>query len=350
MMRLGGRLLLFAVLLCLPLGCEPPNRDNPLPASQGGFTSGPCLDITEILPDGWHYATTYRMDTNYDDEQEWVILYHFDLPEGKTSDSPIGAVIYQLDDRRPPNITAYDLRPQDGDYLCECTCRPTMNDVLSGLEGDELVVRDYCDEKITRLTILRWDPDTETYLPKGHFCGHSITIDQNQVAVEQPLPGRAQLLMREIYHPCENNTSYQPGYQGTPEICEKRELVFAHGEPEDVMCSPYPEKVVLAFYKHYTEDENAPTYFTEEGWERVEQCNTGQCGCRSARSEITHVRVTELVPEQETYSIDKGLGPDRATVRVTVVCERRNDAPEDQRSMRWHLVREDDRWRLERPE
>jgi hypothetical protein len=348
MMRLGSRLLLVLVLLCLPLGCEPPTRDNPLPDSQGSFASGPCVNITEILPDGWHYAKTYRMDTNYDDEHEWVILYHFDLPEGKTSGSPIGAVIYQPDDESPANIVAHELRPPDGDYLCECNCQPNMENILSGLEGDELVVRDRCNEEITRLTIFYWNSDGKEYVPLGHFLGGDVDVNRDQVTVRERLPGRAQLMEVETYYPADNKTYYRQDEQCTPLECRKKELVFCHGEPADVLCSPYPEKVVLAFYCHYNDDEKAPEYFAESVQAYLGQCDAGGCGCIAPRHEITHVRVTRLQPE--TYNEGKEPGLDRATVGAWVICELRDGGSEGEKYIRWHLIREDDRWRLERPE
>jgi hypothetical protein len=225
-----------------------------------------------------------------------------------------------------------------------------MKDALSGLEGLELIVSDRCDDETTRLSIFHWDQDAETYQSKGHFRGGNIQVDQNEVRVEEPWPGRAQLAMRNTYRPRENQTYYQPGDQGVCVECEKRGIVFSHGEPVDVTCSPYPEKIVLAFYKYYTDDAKAPEYFAEGAWDRLGQCAPGRCGCTSARSDIEQVWVIDLEPENETYSADKDLNPDRATVRATVICERRNAAPEDARPIRWILIREDDRWQLHSPE
>jgi hypothetical protein len=347
-MKLGGRLLLFAVLLCLPLGCEQPDRDNPLPAPQGDSTGNRCLDITEILPDGWQYLSTYRIDTNDDGKREWVILYYFDLLERKTSGSPIGAVIYQPDDESPADIVAHELRPPDGDYLCECNCQFTMENVLSGLEGDELVVRDRCNEETTRLTIFNWDSDRKEYVSPGHFLGGRVEISGDQVTIKERLPSRAQLMKVKTYYPDDNRTYYRQDDQCTLLECRKEELAFCHGEPEDVLCSPYPEKVVLAFYKHYNDDEKAPEYFVESVRVYLGQCDAGGCGCIAPRHEITHVRVTRLQPE--TYNEAQDPEPDRATVDAWIICERRDGGSEGEKYIRWHLVREDDRWQLTRAE
>ncbi len=338
-MRQIGSLLLLALLL---YACDPSASD---PASG----RNPGLRFDTILPEDWQYITTYNLDTNrFDDQEEWVVLYRFDLlvDDKDQYRGPISGAVYQPDGERPPNLIAYPLRPPDGGYLCECKCVAAMKDALSGLEGPELIVSDRCDGETTRLTIFHWDQDARRYQPKGHFRGDNIQVDQNEVRVEEPWPGRAQLAMRYTYRPRDNQTYYQPGDQGVCVECEKRGIVFSHGEPEDVMRSPYPEKIVLAFYTHYTDDAKAPGYFAEGAWDRLGQCAPGRCGCASARSDIEQVWVIDLKPENEPLSADKDLNPDKAAVLATVICDRRNAASEGERLMRWILTREDDRWQL----
>jgi hypothetical protein len=302
------------------------------------------LNISEILPKGWEHIDTYREDTNGDSKREWIILYQFDLPERKTSGSPIGAAIYQLDGKSPPNITAYDLRPPDHDYLCECTCDLDINNVLSGLDGNELVIRDNCGEQTSRLTIFRWDLDKKTYTSPGHFTSDHIGIGRDVVTTTERLPGRAQLVMVKTYYPDDNTTYYRRDDQCSPLECEKKELDFYHGEPEDVCCSPYPEKVVLAFYKHYNDDEKAPIYLSERAQEHFGQCDAGECGCTAPRHEIDRVRVLELDPD-----LDDTQDPDRATVGAWIVCEPRSGVSEARKYVKWRLIREDDRWQLDGP-
>ena len=295
------------------------------------------------LPENWEHVHTYRLDTNRDDNQEWVVLYRFDLPaETGQGGSPIAGIVYQLDDSSSP--IPYELHPRGGDYLCECECTAAMEDVLSGLPGPELIVRDRCDDEITRLSIFYWEPDKEEYLPKGHFSGSRIKVELDNATVDQRLPHRAQLMLRQTYRPHHHNeTYYEPFDRGILVMPEKYELTFYRAEPEDVMRSPYPEKVVLAFYSHYMDDRQASEYFTEKGWERLEQCTTGRCGCTSARSEITHVRVTNLQPGED-------IGSDQATFDFNIICERRSGALDDETSVRWYLVRQDGRWKLDNAE
>ena len=345
-MRQDRKLLTLAMLLCVSLACES-TRDHPTPRS--AFTGYPCLCFEEVLPDDWQHVRTDRLDTNNDGKKEWVVLYRFDISsEQEKRGGPVAAVVYQPDGNKPPNIIARELTLPDEDYLCEGQCILTMENVLSGLEADELVVEDYCSDQPSGLTIFGWDEDQGEYLARGHFHGDCITITLDEITVRKNRQDRAQLSTCETYHAWDNKTYYQPGGQCTPVPCEKMELEFSNGEPEDVCCSPYPEKVVLAFYNHYNEDERAPLYFDETVRDRLRQCDNGECGCVAPRHEIDQVRVLELTPEPSSEA--KYPDPDRATVVVKIICEPRNGAPEGERYIRWHLIREDARWQLERPE
>jgi tetratricopeptide (TPR) repeat protein len=294
-----------------------------------------------MLPENWKHYHTYRLDTNRDNNLESVVLYYFDLPAGTEVDSgPIGGFVYQPNHKNSSIFSRYDLRPRGGDYLCECECTAAMEDVLSGLSGSELLVRDYCDDGITRLSIFYWEPNEGQYLPKGHFSGSRIQAQRDSVMVSQRLPHRAQLALQQVYQPRNDETYYQSDNLDILVMSEKYELTFYEAEPADVMRSPYPEKIVLAFYNHYADSRRASEYFTTSGWRQLEQCTTGQCGCAAAPGEITHVRVTDLHSIGET-------GSNRASFEFSVVCERRDGASEAENSVQWNLVQQDGRWKLD---
>jgi tetratricopeptide (TPR) repeat protein len=290
------------------------------------------------LPENWEHINTYRFDTNRDGNQEWVVLYRFDLSAEPGQDGgPIAGIVYQPGGS-PPVLTPHELRPQDGDYLCECECIASMENVLSGLQGPELIIRDRCDGEPTRVSIFRWDTTEGKYLPKGHFSGDRITLATDQVTVAQRLPGRAQLALQYIYRPRDNATYYQPGGQGIAVMHDEYETIFYHGMPQDVMLSPYPEKVVLASYNFYTNDVEAAKYFTPEAWKQTEGCAANQCGCTSDRDEIEHVRVIDLQCEEQDT--------EHAIVNVTVVCEHKDGALDARTSLKWRLAREDEHGRF----
>ena len=291
------------------------------------------------LPAGWQLVDTVRLDSNRDSRPDWVVLYRFDpLPEarsGTPSREPISGIVYQTGSQTNA-LESFPLRPQDGDYLCECACAVTMEEALSGLPGKELIIRDYCNGEVTRLSIFYWDALQETYASQGHFAGSRIIFDMDQVTVLQRLPHRAQLAFQQVYQPRDDQTYYQLSSQGIL-VLPKYEWTFYYAEPADVTVSPYPEKVVLAFYNHYT-DGKASAYVTKDGWQAIGQCLTGQCGCRSFPQDIAHVRVTDLQVMEE--------GSNEAIVSADVVCERQNGTEEPSRTVRWHLTRQEGRWLL----
>ena len=310
------------------------------------------------LPAHWAHVRTQRIDANHDGELEWLTLYRFDLwsADGQTG-APIGGIVYHTYGDPPSALVPHKLLPQGRDYLCECACSVEMEDVLSGLTGPELTVRDQCDGATTRLNIFHWDKELDKYVPQGHFEGSHIRAQLDQVTVDRRLPHRAQLTLRQVYHPRDQRTYYAPG-QGILVAPDKYELAFYQAAPEDVSLSPYPEKTVLAFYNHYT-DADISAYFTEQGWDRVEQCAAGRCGCDADRSEVKSVRVVDLQVKEESYPEDvdphsEGYMPDRALVEVHVVCELRDDDsenPQDRETpMNWHLVRQGERWKLDNAE
>ena len=346
-MRPGGKLLILCALLNLLIACEP-IPDNP-PSRNKPPRGSAHVDLAEILPREWvPLPPPMRFDTNRDGEKEWLILYQFDVPDGRTkAGNPISAVIYQPDDDYPPNLIAHELRIPDGDFLCESNCTVEMENVLSGLAGDELVISDSDGKQMTRLSIFYWDAEHKEYQAQGHFCSDCIQVSLDEVKVRQPLEDRAQLTKCETYHAQDNRTYYQSGAPGTPVPCEREEIEFSCGEPEDVFCSPYPEKVVLAFYNHYDDDEKAPAYFSEQVQGRIGQCDAGECVCAAPRHEIAHVSVLELIPEPT--NVDKATGVGRATVGAWIKCESRITGPEAERFIRWDLIREGEHWRLQRP-
>lgn len=326
----GGLLAMLAVLLIIALGA-------------GAWYMRPWEKSLPVqLPEHWRLTHTYRLDTDHDGREEWVILYRFDLPEGSGEQGkPIGGMVYRTEVGSAA-LVGYELWPREGEYLCECECVVAMEDLLSGLTGPELVVRDRCEGHTTRLSIFSWDNGERAYLARGHFAASRIEYALDSVTVEQRLPHRAQLALRQLYRPLEGRTYYQTGELGVLVMPAKYELAFYQEEPADVTRSPYPEKVVLAFYNHYNDAAFAAKLFTSEGWAKVAQCNTGLCGCNPPPGEVSHARVTDLRAREETT--------ERAVFDFSIVCEPKGSEPEDETTVRWYLVRRDGRWYLDNAE
>jgi hypothetical protein len=147
------------------------------------------------------------------------------------------------------------------------------------------------------------------------------------------------LALKQVYQSYDTKTYYQRGDLGILVMSGEYELVFYKAEPKDPMRSPYPEKVVLAFYNHYTNGRRVSGYFTGEGWSELEGCTTGRCGCNPAPSEIAYVRVTDL-------HSDDDINSDRVTVDSHVICEHQDGTSERESFVRWYLVQQNGRWKL----
>jgi tetratricopeptide (TPR) repeat protein len=294
------------------------------------------------LPEDWEHVRTYRVDANHDNQPEWVVLYRFDLPAEAQSDvATIDGVVYQPGKDTSSLVSHRLLLPND-DYLCEHDCTVTMENVLSGLPDDELIVYDRLNGSVTRLSIFAWDPSKKTYSPQGHFSGNLVELEKDKIIVHQRLPHRAQLAFREVYQPRDDESYYLSKDSGVLMMPVQYELTFYGAEPEDVTRSPYPEKVVLAFYNHYADERRVSEYFTWEGWAEVDRCVSGACGCTAEPREIAHVWVRDLKSNAQANSHSVSLDAD-------VVCELRtnSDRFEAETTIRWTLVQQDGRWKLD---
>jgi tetratricopeptide (TPR) repeat protein len=293
------------------------------------------------LPDNWEHVRTYRLDANHDNQPEWIVLYRFDLPAEEQYDvAPIAGVVYQPGENAS-SLIPHRLLLSDDEYLCEHECAVTMDNILSGLPGDELIVYDSYNGKVTKLSIFAWNPTEETYRPQGHFSGDHIQTEKNKVTVLQRLSRRAQLALREIYEPRDNKSYYLSESLDILLMPAQYELIFYGATPEDVTLSPYPEKVVLAFYGHYADERQVSEYFTWEGWAEVDRCVSGACGCIVEPREIAHVWVRDLQFNEQKDSNSVSFDAD-------IVCERRSNSDrfEPETTVRWTLVQLDGRWKL----
>lgn len=345
-MRRLSKLFILLILSLSFFACE---------GNTNGNSASTQIEFAEILPPEWEYIASHRLETcqSENDIEEWLVLFRFDTPN-----SAIRGIVYQIDKTHPPAIHPYMLDPPDRNYLCECQCTPTLENVLPNPgkddEAPELIVRDRCGSvspPTTRLTIFCWNEGIEEYEPLGQFWGNRIEVDYNEVAVTRLIPHhRAQLAMRYIYRPVGSNpaTYYiQTGEDYLPVSEQETEFVF-YERPEGVLTSPYPEKVVLAFYMDYTQNDILK-YLREDRW-RDSICADGGCGCNAPRNRIRRVGVTYLHCASERSAGRQPCGgergPEEAAVDVEIICERKNGQREQAKSLRWQLICEDNQWKM----
>ncbi len=390
MSRASGRLLILppiALLIALSLACNGGDSVENRLTTGGGST---CVNFRELIPADWQLVgdpieIQMDWDSNGDGRPDklWLLFYRFDIPcDGPSPCSPIKAVVYRPSGHRPAHLIPYPLPvPEDG-YLCESKCSASWEEVVpppgEAPPGEpELLIWDRADGEVKRLTVFQWITPTEAAPPQiyeyvGRFIGDRISLNREsgQVTVDERLPpvlliSRSQLATRKVYR-------LHPGERGAWEWREvSRELICYCGMPCDATLSPYPEKVVLAFYSHYPNAMEMRPYFTDAGWERVGGCWNGQCGCSLPREQVERVRVVELqpggaVPQGEAIEqptpLPEGVSPaevpppvgeevptvmeNTVLVLTGVICEPAC-ADEAPTYVMWTLVRDGHRWLLD---
>jgi hypothetical protein len=239
-------LLLICGTLLLP-GCAPQQKE---------------LDFGMLLPSEWTPYETYRFDTNTDGIDEWAILYTYDQKTNQDF-TPVGGVIYHADRGKPPIIFPYPLIAPGWSRLGEGKSSVRLEDLLSDLSGSEVVFQSVNGSGITtRVALFHWeDHEPDKLLPPtadpeigqwyrcvGQFYGDAgIKLELNKATVWEHTQERSQLAIRKTYLPRQG--SYVDGTELAPpvETC----LDFAYGQPQEVGSSPYPEKVLMAFYWNF---------------------------------------------------------------------------------------------------
>jgi hypothetical protein len=364
----------------------------------GCTTEDKRLDFDTILPDEWSPYATYRLDTNADGENEWVILYSYDEKEQEAF-TPVGGVIYHADRGKPPVVFPYPLVAPGWTYLGEGKSTIEVNQVLSESPDPEVVFQSVDSADVTtRVALFHWqDHAPNKVLPPvadetmgqwyhcvGQFSGDGgVKLEVNQVTVWERTEERSQLAVRKTYRPLQG--SYiNPGDKqliAPVETC----LDFSYGQPKDVDKSPYPEKVLMAFYSHFTTDQ-AYTFLTpgaQEGlrkqagdWGRIapwpRTAVTGICvkelnytpdtepevqATMVAQAQEQHIAQATAVaqaaecpcPEPQcTCPPTPTEVPTSPPVWVTARVEYTLQTQRQQRQLRWGLVKINGIWRIDR--
>jgi hypothetical protein len=326
-MRRAVKLFLLASLLIPSFACQQSAEQ-------------PKSTFAEILPKGTQLLYDSRLDIDQDGQDEWIVFYRFDtvIDDGGQPSGPIAVAVYRAEGSPQKDLHAYPLTPREDSYLCECNCTARMDDILSESPGAELIISDNCGGNTTRATIFSWEPDGEEYLAQGHFHGHRVTIQKDMTFVDVRMPDRAQVAVRSTYE-ASGGTYYNSDYS----IPESQEFILYPKECQDVTLSPYPEKVVLAFYHHYCDTENAAIYFTPYGWDKLNGCADGKCGCTRDSREVIQVQVINCQMKEDR--------PNKTVISVSIVCKRGQEIIDNVKTeVEWTLVHKDERWKLDNAE
>jgi hypothetical protein len=123
--------------------------------------------------------------------------------------------------------------------------------------------------------------------------------------------------------------------------------------PKVIRDSHFPETILLAFYKTYSDWETVGTYFTRTV--DADFCADGRCGCASPPEDVINVRVDDMVVNEHGCTSTNVCYEDHpesflydwAQIQVTVTCQTEDgDDPGD--PVTWRVIRADGGgWRLD---
>ncbi len=266
--RLVAALLLILAIVLLS-GCDGTGAAAS-GAPGGGNSYDPCnYHFENLIPSDWQIlrATplppTVANDPN--DDQACGVIYAYDTPpKGSFPIGPERVVIFRRDRNRPMDLHAYPVSFPDNRYEGEHNrMSVTMQDVISGLPGYEVVINDIDEHGITVTTsIFKWKgqelSEESWYDAVGSFSGDGgVDIAMDVVTVTQRIPGtRSQLARRAVYRPKDKKSYYQepPLVKNAPGITPvqsetKIPYIVSLTMPADPATSEYPEKALLAFYQ-----------------------------------------------------------------------------------------------------
>lgn len=275
------------------------------------------LDLESILPAGWKPYATYRLDTNADNQKDWVILYTYDR-QAKDAFTPVGGVVYHVfsfvNQDKPPVVYPYPLVVPGWSHLGEGKSSIELKEVLKDSPGPELIYRGVnSDGLLTRLALFTWknnapspvlppeaDPITgQWYHCLGKFSTDArIALENDRVTVWERVDARSQLALRQTYLP--QNGSYLEGndLRAPAQTC----IDFAFGQPQDVARSPYPEKILMAFLTNLKNDQVISQFMTQAAMNALRNRQGDWAKITPwPRASLTDICVKELryAPDQE---------------------------------------------------
>ncbi len=332
-------LLLGMVLTLVVAGCGP---------LQGLRQPDKRLDFTKILPETKRPQEVQLLDADGDGKNEWIVFYRFDLVEGVTGRkfSPIGAAVYNDDHGDPPVIFPYELHPPDRVYLGEQDCVAEVIDLIPTNEGPELLIRNFAEEGLAvDLSVFHWYDHDRDDLSKnpaegrqgyeclGFFHGSGgITLEGSRVTVKERTQERSQLAIKNVYVVRDGSYFRPGGKELWPPV--ETSIEFAFGVPEDVAQSPYPEKVVLAFYLALGQNNPLAQTYLSEASGLKDAVGSSDFGTGTSGDKIKKVLVKRVI-----YTPDKEKEERHEPVRITVsVASVTSAGEEPPRDVTWEVI------------
>jgi len=299
------------------------------------LTRNHVVDFYAIFPSKDRVKQVNYVDTDSDNEKEWVVFYQFDLTDGR---SPYAGTVYDYDRGDPPVVFPYQLLPPDRNYLSEGVVDLELRDIVQTGEaqpepelmvyGEMPSIEETGGKVKTDLNIFRHIPNSFAWeLPRdeprrykviGAFRGDGgVTFDldtKNVTVLNRKDYDRSEIAVNNTYALDETRGTYMSvadPLQLSAPISSK--VVFAHGMPPDVLDTPYPEKLVLGFYEMLQEKE--PTvhprdFLTGEALIKYNDNNLKYFGFGDVSgtwTDVQEVTVTQLSYAPDTERIDPSV-------------------------------------------
>ena len=294
-----------------------------------------------------------REDTDSDGADEWLVFYRFDQVG---TGGPVAAIIYDaaVDTAlQLPVLYPFKLRIPDQSYLATEVPGVTLVNILtegSGKALNELVFSTEHELAIFRLSRDPAMPPTDNpplYRCVGFFRSDRVSFDpvSFQVVVTS-FAGfeRSQLVTKRYYKP--DNSASADGYfvAGTTALLSPYDYEVDFREPvnEKILDTPFPEKILLAFYQSLGQADAKPPAADYLSTQAAGEFRAGRLrfGSPFGQEQIKRATVKRIsyFPTQESDTT--------ARVIAEVVFTSRAGQQSNPIEVTWDLQRVENHWKL----
>jgi hypothetical protein len=340
LLSLGAAVLLLLLLVILLTGCSEPTvvPSNTINLATDVLTGTQVLDVQ-------------RIDADSDGEAEWLAFYQYDQVGGR---GPIAAVIYDVVRNGTfPVIYPYRLRTPNETYLALTSPKAKLVDVVdepNGIQRKELMIYTETEMAFYSLNSEAWGKtadDPALYRCVGFFHSDTeVSFDPETrlaTVVSQAGYERSQLVTRHYYRPEADGFFITGTYTLVPPAASRIE--FPSGIPDTILDTPYPEKIVLAFYQTFGKTNPKPTidqYLTSQAAQQFAQGNLWYgLPSNMGLAQLKNVAVKELsyYPTQESST--------STVVIVKVVFNTISGEQSPLTTVLWTLTRSGTQWKMQ---
>ena len=337
-------LLLSALLISCTISTSTP---GPTPPAK-------TVSLADDVLLGMDVVDVQRLDADSDGELEWLVFYRFDQVGAQ---GPVAALVYDVLPRpsgQLPLLWPYKLRTPHENYLAQRVPDVSLVDIVS--DPDDLVRKEIVLTTSEEAAFFRMSLDPASRLadvPPLYYCigffrsagGVSFNPETLEVTVSSRAGfERSQLITKHFYQP--EADGYFASGTTTLHAPIGSKIDFAEGIPPTILDTPYPEKIVLAFYQTLGKDNADPKatdYLTAQA---ARELNAGALsyGSPFPGGQLKYAVVKELgyYPTQEDSTA--------TTVTVKVVFRSVSEQSSSLVDVQWTLTRVQNQWKMDFPQ